>query len=115
MDFVAATRENGDFNQYWYSAATVRAMVAEAESAMAAIDAESGGAHSDDGSDSALLAFVSTPSVFFSLPPEVRARSVLLEFDRQWQNDPGFVFYDYRKPLELPQRCALMPVLPGVP
>ena len=107
VDFAAATLENGDFNQYWYSAATVRAMVTEAESAVAAGEAES--SDSDGGSNSALLAFVSTPSVFFSLSPEIRARSVLLEFDPQWQDDPGFVFYDYRKPLDLPQRCAPMP------
>lgn len=42
--------ENGDFNQYWYSAKTIEALVAEVEE------------------NSTKAAFLSTPSILFSLP-----------------------------------------------
>lgn len=49
------------------------------------------------------VAFLSTPSIYFSLTDdELRQRSKLFEFDRRWQNDSGFVFYDFNKPESIP-------------
>ena len=36
-------------------------------------------------------ALVSTPSIYFALNPEVRRQHVVLDFDTQWREDPGFV------------------------
>eukprot|EP00931_Biecheleriopsis_adriatica_P092282 TRINITY_DN66105_c0_g1_i1.p1 TRINITY_DN66105_c0_g1~~TRINITY_DN66105_c0_g1_i1.p1 ORF type:complete len:395 (+),score=107.43 TRINITY_DN66105_c0_g1_i1:46-1185(+) len=82
--FLESTTERADLNQYWFSPATVAAFVAEI---------------CDAGGSAAL---VSSPSVFFSLPEEVRQRSKVLDFDRQWESDPGFVFYDFNEPENLP-------------
>lgn len=49
---------------------------------------------------------VSTPSIFFCLPEEARARSRVLDYDRQWEADPGFVFYDFTEPEALPSDCV---------
>eukprot|EP01059_Diplonema_ambulator_P006391 TRINITY_DN16109_c1_g1_i1.p1 TRINITY_DN16109_c1_g1~~TRINITY_DN16109_c1_g1_i1.p1 ORF type:complete len:402 (+),score=116.65 TRINITY_DN16109_c1_g1_i1:23-1207(+) len=75
------TAENADLNQYWYSDNTVKAFVKEIE----ALTVKG-------------AAFLSTPSLYFSLSDEVRAKCKLFEYDEQWSSDPGFVFYDYNKP-----------------
>eukprot|EP00933_Yihiella_yeosuensis_P028580 TRINITY_DN22426_c1_g1_i1.p1 TRINITY_DN22426_c1_g1~~TRINITY_DN22426_c1_g1_i1.p1 ORF type:complete len:382 (-),score=90.96 TRINITY_DN22426_c1_g1_i1:67-1212(-) len=80
MDFLSTTGERADLNQYWYSTKTIAALVQQA--------LEAGGQ----------AAFVSTPSIYFSLPDEARQRSKVLDFDRQWESDPGFVFYDFNEP-----------------
>lgn len=49
------------------------------------------------------MAFLSTPSLYFSLPEEVRKNCFVFDFDDQWKNDRGFVHYDFNKPDELPQ------------
>ena len=87
---------------------------------------------------SARAAFVSTPSLFFSLPEgPVKAGSKVLDvrthkcfcvylpkaisqFDRKWEAHPGFVFYDFNDPLGLDPslhhvRAALMPLVPALP
>mmetsp|Transcript_80348 Transcript_80348/g.176135 ORF Transcript_80348/g.176135 Transcript_80348/m.176135 type:complete len:378 (-) Transcript_80348:213-1346(-) len=83
-DFLKETQERSDLNQYWYSQPTIDAFVEE-------ISACGGTA-----------ALVSTPSVYFSLPQEVKARCKVLDFDRQWEWDAGFVFYDFNKPIDVP-------------
>lgn len=82
--FLAVTSERADLNQYWFSFVTVAAFVAEV--------CETPGP----------AALVSSPSVYFSLPEEVRQRCKVLDFDRQWEADPGFVFYDFNEPEQLP-------------
>ena len=64
--FVVKTPENGDLNQYWYSPATIGAMVEEAVA------------------EGTRVACLSTPSIFFSLPKEVRAVSAVLDLDDQF-------------------------------
>lgn len=77
--------ERHDLNQYWYSPASIAAMVSEIE--MHATKA----------------AFLSTPSLFFSLTnATLRGNSAVFEFDRQWDKDPGFVFYDFNFPERIP-------------
>jgi len=48
------------------------------------------------------VAFLSTPSLYFSVSPATRQRARLLDFDTQWAGDPGFVKYDYQHPKALP-------------
>ncbi|KNC49074.1 uncharacterized protein AMSG_05034 [Thecamonas trahens ATCC 50062] len=86
--FLRKTPENGDFNQYWYSALTIETLVGEAV------------AHGTR------IACLSTPSVFFSLPKEVQARATLFDYDRQWDELDQFVFYDYREPDDFPAKLT---------
>ncbi|KAJ8599144.1 hypothetical protein CTAYLR_008302 [Chrysophaeum taylorii] len=82
MAFLEATPEAASLNQYWYSRRTIKALVAEIES----------------GACGARIAFLSTPSVYFSLPEscaEVRARSFVFDRDRQWASLPNFRDFDF--------------------
>lgn len=82
LDHEAAV---SDLNQYWYSQPTIDALVAEIELRATSV------------------AFLSTPSLYFNLKSDkVRANSKVFEFDRQWESDPGFVFYDYNAPDKVP-------------
>lgn len=83
-DFLADTTERGDLNQYWFSRGTIGAFVAEI---------------ADVASSAAL---VSSPSVYFSLPEGLRARCKVFDYDRQWESDPGYVFYDFNDPEAVP-------------
>ena len=76
--------ENGDFNQYWYSASTIARIV----EAMVA----TGGS----------IAFLSTPSLYFSLPDDLRAQAYVFDYDKKWEMDRGFVFYDFNAPEAVP-------------
>lgn len=92
-----------EFNQYWYSKLTIDSLLSEATH------------------HATRCAFLSTPSLYFALGENedkdnsndddddsrkravaLRADSKLFEFDRQWSSDPGFVFYDYTKPEQIP-------------
>lgn len=90
--FLAVTAEDAALNQYWYSAPTLAAMVAE----LGALRASR-------------IAFLSTPSVFFSFlaaagaSAEERAsraagRHGLFDLDAQWADTPGFVRWDFMDP-----------------
>lgn len=48
------------------------------------------------------IAFLSTPSLYFSISSATRQRSRLLDFDTQWAGDSGFVKYNYEHPEALP-------------
>eukprot|EP00743_Colponemidia_sp_Colp-15_P009033 GILK01009858.1.p1 GENE.GILK01009858.1~~GILK01009858.1.p1 ORF type:complete len:189 (+),score=22.47 GILK01009858.1:23-568(+) len=83
--FLARHFENADFNQYWYSEATINFMVSEAQT------------------HGTRAAFVSTPSVFFSLTDKtLRANSCVLDFDKKFASDPGYIFYDFNAPEDIP-------------
>lgn len=71
-------------NQYWYSENTIKLIVEEVTM------------------HATKCALLSAPSIFFALGPKLRATSKVFEFDRQWQADPGFVFYDFNKPDQIP-------------
>ena len=73
-------------NQYWYSNRTISAMARDVEDVCAAPETRA--------------AFLSTPSVYFSLSKEVRARSWCFDLDTQWQKEPGYVCYDFNKPID---------------
>mmetsp|Transcript_108294 Transcript_108294/g.233313 ORF Transcript_108294/g.233313 Transcript_108294/m.233313 type:complete len:382 (+) Transcript_108294:98-1243(+) len=84
-DFLGVTEERADLNQYWYSKDTIQAFV-------------------DEVCDcSGTAALVSSPSIYFSLPEPARGRCKVLDYDRQWEADPGFVFYDFEDPDGIPE------------
>jgi EEF1A lysine methyltransferase 1 len=82
-----------DLNQYWYSAATAGALIAAVREGLAIEH------------DAALdVAFVSTPSLFYSLPSYERVRSRVLDIDEALRDaEPGFVYYDFHHPTRLPE------------
>ena len=83
--FLSSHDEKLRLNQYWYSAHTIRAMVDEVELL------------------AGRCAFLSTPSVFFSLrSPELIQRSRLLDVDEQWAPHPSYVRFDFHHPHALP-------------
>ncbi|CAM9183992.1 unnamed protein product [Pylaiella littoralis] len=84
--FLIKNPENGDLNQYWYSQATIDTIAAEV--------AEFGAGGT---------AFLSTPSIFFSLDKELRAKCKVFDLDTKWAKDPGFVRYDFTKPEDIPE------------
>ena len=71
---------DGVLNQYWYSEHTTSVMVA----AIAARVREGG-----------RIAFLSTPSLFFAMPPALQANSILLEYDKRWAGRSEFRFFDF--------------------
>lgn len=95
MSTAAATfaaSEDAGLNQYWYSPHTIQTLVAELTMHATA------------------CAFLSTPSLYFSLPEgsALRRASKNFEFDRRFAaSDPdgGFVFYDFNKPDAVPVQC----------
>jgi EEF1A lysine methyltransferase 1 len=60
--FLQRNPEKGDLNQYWYSVKTIQAMADDV------VEHASAGA-----------AFLSTPSIYFSLPDDVRSRSKVFD------------------------------------
>jgi hypothetical protein len=82
--FLTDTSERADLNQYWYSRPTIAACVSEVEAC---------------GGKAAL---VSTPSIYFSLSEAVQQRSYVLDYDKQWASDRGYVFYDFNTPELVP-------------
>eukprot|EP00929_Paragymnodinium_shiwhaense_P050265 TRINITY_DN25318_c0_g1_i3.p1 TRINITY_DN25318_c0_g1~~TRINITY_DN25318_c0_g1_i3.p1 ORF type:complete len:392 (+),score=86.99 TRINITY_DN25318_c0_g1_i3:106-1281(+) len=84
--FWSDSPEKGDLNQYWFSPPTIQLFVDEVVRY---------------GPRAAL---VSCPSIYFSLPEgPCRDACNVLEFDTCWKGDPGFVFYDFNHPEDIPQ------------
>jgi hypothetical protein len=48
------------------------------------------------------IAFLSTPSLYFSCSPEFRTNCKVFDYDKKWENDKGFVHYDFNSPLDMP-------------
>ena len=83
--FLSSHAEKLKLNQYWYSSPTISAMVSEVEAL------------------SSRCAFLSTPSVFFSLTsPTLISASRLFDFDQQWASHTSYVHYDFHHPQLLP-------------
>ncbi|EFJ13300.1 hypothetical protein SELMODRAFT_424673 [Selaginella moellendorffii] len=84
--FVQRTPEKWELNQYWYSAATIAAIVKEVEER------------------ATKAAFLSTPSVYFSLKDlQLRKCSFVFDVDAQWSRSPNYVKWDFNKPKEIPE------------
>lgn len=84
--FLSTTREVEDLNQYWYSNRTITHMAKDVEEVCAG--------------ENTRAAFLSTPSVYFSVNKETRARSWCFDLDTQWSKDRGYVRYDFNTPTE---------------
>jgi hypothetical protein len=76
--------QNRELNQYWYSENTIQTLCEEIKLY---------------GSK---VAFLSTPSLYFAFPEEERKNFKLFEFDKKWESDPGFVFFDFNHPEKIP-------------
>src|SRR5689334_6018821 len=80
--FLKLNHEKEEFNQYWFSESTIEFIVNQVEK----IKADK-------------IAFVSTPSIFFSCSPETQDKSVLFEYDdkilKKHKNTVFFDFNDY--------------------
>ena len=83
--FLSTTKEVEDLNQYWYSNRTITAMASDVEDQCSSPDSKA--------------CFLSTPSVYFSLNKDTRARSWCFDLDTQWAREPGFVKYDFNDPI----------------
>jgi hypothetical protein len=105
--FLSTAPEKAEHNQYWYSQRTIAAMLAGVDEVLSG--AADGAAGATGGGAPRRVAFLSTPSLYFSMPAAARAGGVaggghaVLDFDdAQFGSDPGFVHYDFHKPTELP-------------
>ena len=85
--WLIKNKENADLNQYWYSKITIDFLVNEVTS------------------QSTCCAFLSTPSIYFSLDAsaELRKNSSVFDFDKKFGSDPNFVFYDFNHPENIPE------------
>eukprot|EP00347_Sterkiella_histriomuscorum_P012287 403369166 len=84
--FLAKNKENADLNQYWYSKPTINFLASECEQF------------------GKKIAFLSTPSVYFSLKnKEIKANSKCFDYDEKFGKDPNFIFYDFNKPEDIPR------------
>lgn len=82
LDQFLGSRDHS-LNQFWYSPATIATFTD-------AICHVAGGEHQR-------IAFLSTPSLFFAMPDDVRRRSVLLEYDQRWAVHEQFRFFDFNE------------------
>mmetsp|Transcript_303 Transcript_303/g.333 ORF Transcript_303/g.333 Transcript_303/m.333 type:complete len:184 (-) Transcript_303:147-698(-) len=83
--FLQKYPENGDFNQYWYSQNTIESIVEEI-----ALNCSS-------------VACLSTPSIYFSLPSELKSSSWVLDLDDQFRKEKNYFKYDFNKPEDIPK------------
>ena len=63
QQFWDANPENGDHNQYWYSNTTINCIIEDQIEQLMLPDAPAAGR---------IAAFLSTPSLYFTLPEELR-------------------------------------------
>eukprot|EP01017_Pseudomicrothorax_dubius_P028328 TRINITY_DN3362_c0_g1_i5.p1 TRINITY_DN3362_c0_g1~~TRINITY_DN3362_c0_g1_i5.p1 ORF type:complete len:200 (-),score=62.53 TRINITY_DN3362_c0_g1_i5:48-647(-) len=85
--FLNRNPENREFNQYWFSPATIAFLVEEVTRMKPQ-----------------RTAFLSTPSVYYSLQDEeIKKNSYLFEFDEKFaKKNPNFVKYDFNRPEDIP-------------
>ena len=92
--FHSTTAEKGDLNQYWYSEKTCEVLCDAVKEIV-----------SLKGGESARVAFLSTPSLFFSLGEEVRKLCTLFDFDNSLGScSSQFEFYDYNNPTNIDKK-----------
>jgi EEF1A lysine methyltransferase 1 len=81
--------EKDMLNQYWFSENTVSVLMSEVISLHA--------------QGFCRIACISTPSIYFSLPEEIRKTANVFDIDTEFQKDPGFVHYDFNAPESIPR------------
>ena len=81
--FLARHKENADMNQYWYSKPTIDFMAKEVEQLCAGSETV----------DPKKAAFLSTPSIYFSLKDKtVKANSKVFDVSQQQTSFISFIF-----------------------
>jgi hypothetical protein len=85
--FHSETYEKADLNQYWYSEKTCETLLAAVSECISWKGAR--------------VAFLSTPSLFFSLSAEERKQCTLFEFDKSWESCSNVIFYDFNHPTNI--------------
>ena len=97
LKFIEDTPELAGHNQYWYSEKTINVIVQDQIDQHAIAGSPSGGL---------VCVFLSTPSLYYSLPEAIRQNSYLFDFDtgpnEAWVNDRGYVAYDFNFPAVIP-------------
>ncbi|GMH49653.1 hypothetical protein TL16_g00575 [Triparma laevis f. inornata] len=88
VDFLQGNPEDPALNQYWYSQASVDALTLECERLI------------KSRGQNYKVAFLSTPSIYFALSDESRGQCWVMDYDKKWESDRGFVFYDFNKPAD---------------
>eukprot|EP00899_Mesostigma_viride_P006587 jgi/Mesvir1/1592/Mv14560-RA.1 len=59
-------------------------------------------------SQATAVAFLSTPSIYFSLSdPEIKKNSYLFDLDDQWSKHPNYIRYDFNAPEDIPPDKSL--------
>ena len=117
QSFLNNNDENGDYNQYWYSSRTIDNM-AQGTHYSSPTKLSLSHTHmyilnynnsiditeqiNNAGINEFRVAFLSTPSIYFSLPEAIRGNCYVFDFDKKWDNDRGFVFYDFNEPTNVP-------------
>lgn len=100
-------------NQYWYSAATLAAVVQRVVQVVEGVErAEK--PHLQSTGQAArtpppVVALIGAPSVFYALPAAVASRALLLEYDARFEASASakgsFAFFDYRAPFVPAEHC----------
>ena len=86
--FLARNREKQELNQYWYSQATIEKLASEVD---------------EHGK---IVAFLSTPSIYFSIKnEEIKNKSYLFDFDDSFEKKckGNWVQYDFNNPNTIPK------------
>lgn len=86
--FLEGTPEDSALNQYWYSKSSMKVLCEAIAEALTTYGKQK-------------VAFLSTPSLYFAMPIDIRHKCCLFEFDTIWAKDKGFQKYDFNKPLDV--------------
>ncbi|GMI38953.1 hypothetical protein TeGR_g11088 [Tetraparma gracilis] len=89
--FLQGNPEEPSMNQYWYSQPTISALTSECSRLIA------------EGGADFKVAFLSTPSIYFALSEAERKQCFVFDYDKKWESDRGFVFYDFNDQETLPK------------
>ena len=80
--------EKENLNQYWFSENTISVLISEVNFLYYRGHYK--------------IACISTPSLYFSLSDEIRSTSKVFDIDTSFQRDPGYVYYDFNLPENIP-------------
>ena len=96
--FLMRYPEKENFNQYWFSENTIKGLISEIETLYTDPEYK--------------VACISTPSIYYSLPETIRKNSKVFDIDLSFQRDPGFVYFDFNAPENIPQElCGFFDVV----
>ena len=96
-NFLSQTAENRDLNQYWYSKRSIDVLCDAIREGLSTLD---GGSKAGGR-----VAFLSAPSLFFSLTPEERRRCALLDYGASLgRGCEQYVHYDFNRALDVDAR-----------